>query len=73
MDILNHTPHLAAEIKPLITSDDFLPAVQRLIESKPEIAEQLLRLSLATLVNYHTTIEISKQTDSPTKHNHHDR
>ena len=73
MDILNHTPHLAAEIKPLIMSDDFLPSVQRLIESKPEIAEQLLRLSLATLVNYHTTIEISKQTDSPPKPHHHDR
>lgn len=64
MDILNHAPHLAEQIKPLVTAHDFLPAVKRLIESKPDIAEQLLRLSLATLVNYHTTIEIGKRTSA---------
>ena len=61
MDILNHTPHLAAEIKPLMQSPDVLTAFQSLADDKPELAEQLFRLTLATTVNYHTSVEIGRQ------------
>ena len=61
MDILNHAPHLATEIKPLTTSTDVLAAFQTLADEQPELAEQLLRLTLATTVNYHTSVEIDRQ------------
>ena len=61
VDLLNHTPHLATEIKPLMQASDILAEFQALAEEKPEMAEQLLRMSLATTVNYHTTVEIGRQ------------
>ena len=61
MGILNHTPHLAAEIKPLTTSPDILAAFQLLADENPDLAEQLLRLTLATTVNYHSSVEIGRQ------------
>jgi hypothetical protein len=61
MDILNHTPHLVEELKPLMTAPDVLAAFQSLADEKPELAEQLFRLTLATTVNYHTSVEIGRQ------------
>ena len=61
VDMLNHTPHLAAEIKPLMQSTEILDTFRELADSKPELAEQILRLCLATTVNYHTSIEIARQ------------
>ena len=61
VDLLNHTPHLATEIKPLMQASDILAAFQELTDNKREMAEQLLRMALATTVNYHTTIEIRQQ------------
>jgi hypothetical protein len=61
MDIRNHTPHLADQIKPLMTAPDLLAAFQSLADEKPELAEQLFRLTLATTVNYHTSVEIGRQ------------
>ena len=61
MDILNHTPHLAEEINPLMQSPAILDAFQSLADEKPELAEQLFRLALATTVHYHTSVEIGRQ------------
>lgn len=61
MDLLNQTPHIAAEISSLMQSPDILTATQKLMKDKPDVAEQLLRMSLATTVNYHSTIEIGEQ------------
>jgi hypothetical protein len=61
IDILNHTPHLAEELKPLMTAPDVLAEFQSLADEKPELAEQLFRLTLATTVNYHTSVEIGRQ------------
>jgi hypothetical protein len=58
---LNHTIHLAEEIKPLMTSTDVLAAFQSLADEKPELTEQLFRLTLATTVNYDTSVEIGRQ------------
>lgn len=59
--IINHTPHLAAEIQPLIQSPQILAEFEQLTADKPDVAEQLLRLSLAMTVNYHTVVETGKQ------------
>lgn len=61
MNILNHTPKLASAIMPLTQSQDILGDFQVLSRDEPDIAEQLLRLTLATTVNYHTTIETKSQ------------
>ena len=61
MYLLSHTPHLAAEIATLMQSPDVLAAFQKLMKGKADVAEQLLRMSLATTVNYHSTIEIGQQ------------
>jgi hypothetical protein len=61
MDILNDTPHMAEKIKPLMTATDVLAAFQSLPDEKPELAEQLFRLTLATTVNYHTSVEIARR------------
>lgn len=61
MEILNHTPGLATEVKPLIQSEKILSVFQTLSADKPDIAEQLLRLALATTVNYNTLTETTKQ------------
>ena len=59
ISLLNHAPGLAQEIKPLVQSPDILAEFRARIESAPDVAEQLLRIALATLVNYHTMVEIS--------------
>lgn len=61
MNLLNQTPHLAAEISTLMQSPDILAVFQGLMKDKPEVSEQLLRMSLATTVNYHSTVEIGQQ------------
>lgn len=61
VDMLNHTPDLAIQIKPLMQSPNVVAAFHSLASDKPELAEQLLRMALATTVNYHTTVEISRQ------------
>ena len=61
MALLNATPHLKVEIKPLMLAAEILPTFQALADENPVVAEQLLRLSLATLVNYHTLAEVAAQ------------
>lgn len=61
VDLINHTPHLAAEIGPLMKSADILMDFQAMMADKPDVAEQLLRLALATTVNYNTSVETSQQ------------
>jgi hypothetical protein len=61
MHHLNHAPHLTSEIKPLVLASDILQQFQTLADRSPETAEQLLRISLATLVNYNTTVETTQQ------------
>jgi hypothetical protein len=40
---------------------DVLEVFPSLADEKPELAEQLFRLTLATTVNYHTSVEIGRQ------------
>lgn len=61
MNLLNQTPEVAAEISAVMQSPNILATFQKLTEGRPEIAEQLLRMSLATTVNYHSTVEIRQQ------------
>jgi len=61
MHHLNHAPQLVAEIKPLVLANDILAEFQSLSERNPELAEQVMRMSLATLVNYNTSVETSAQ------------
>lgn len=55
MQLLDRSPLLVEELKPLLISDDPVQEFTILMRDKPVEAEQILRLSLATLVNYHTS------------------
>ena len=61
VDVINHTPHLAAEIGPLMMSPEILSDFHTMMTDRPELAEQLFRLTLATTLNYHTSVETAKQ------------
>ena len=61
VDLLNHAPGLASQIRPLIQANDILTSFQLLADSNAELAEQLLRMALATTVNYHTLVETAQQ------------
>lgn len=61
MHLLNHNSHLAVEIKQLAQSTDILKSFRLLAEAESETAEQVLRLALATTVNFNTLSETADQ------------
>lgn len=64
INLLNHHPTLAGEITALMQAPDIVTSFQGLLKDKPEVGEQLLRMALATTVNYHTAVEIGQRLES---------
>lgn len=61
MKLLNSAPQLVDEFKPLMIARDPVQEFTALVLQKPKVAEQILQMSLATLVNYHTSTKIAAE------------
>ncbi len=64
MNLLHRSPDLAAEIRTLISAKDQVQEYTTLAMKNPKAADQILRISLATLGNYLLASDISRQLDS---------
>jgi len=63
MDLLHRSPELATEIRALVSGSDQVQDYTVLAMQNPELAQQILRISLATLANSFIADEIRRKLD----------